>query len=159
MIKIKKLNKSDFSTLSKFILIEKDYFKNLYQIGWTENNLFNQFKKNNNLSFGLFDNSNLQGILIGDTIDQYNSIDFELYLIYVAKNKRRMNYATKLLEFLELKLNNLNIKRVFIEVSELNHPAIHFYEKNNFVFLKFRNNYYKYKNITMNAKCYIKRYN
>ena len=97
--------------------------------------------------------------LIGDIVDQGSSLDFELYLIYISKKNRRMNYASKLLNSLEIKLKNLSIKRIYLEVSELNTAAIQFYEKNNFVFFKFRHNYYKYKNININAKCYLKIYN
>ena len=44
------------------------------------------------------------------------------------------------------------------EVSDKNKEAINFYEKNNFVFLNFRHNYYNYNNETFNARCYQKIY-
>ena len=159
MIEIKILNELDINKINKFLLIEKKYFKDFNKIGWTANNLISQLQKNNNVALGIFDKSSLKGFLIGDIVDQGSSLDFELYLIYISKKNRRMNYASKLLNSLEIKLKNLSIKRIYLEVSELNTAAIQFYEKNNFVFFKFRHNYYKYKNININAKCYLKIYN
>ena len=158
MIKIKRLDQSDINLINQFLFIEEKYFKEFYQIGWTKKNFINQLKKTNNLSLGLFDKSKLQGILIGDTIGVNNSIDYELHLIYVAKNKRRMKFATKLLYFLESKLINLKINKVYLEVSELNDHAINFYEKNNFVLFNIRHNYYKYNNTNINGKCFMKKY-
>ena len=158
MINIKKINQSDIDIVTSFLSIEKN-LNNLFDIGWTEKNFINQLKKNNNLSLGLFEKSKLQGILIGDLIPQNNSMDYELHLIYVASDKRRMNFASRLLGYLEMHIKKFNIEKIFLEVSENNKQAINFYEKNNFVFFKIRHNYYRYDNMNINAKCYMKKYN
>ena len=36
---------------------------------------------------------------------------------------------------------------------------LNFYEKNDFVFYKFRHNYYRYNNKNVHAKCFIKKIN
>ena len=53
-------------------------------------------------------------------------------------------------------VGSANISKIYIEVSENNHPAIKFYEKNNFVFFKFRHNYYSINNKKLNAMCFSK---
>ena len=54
---------------------------------------------------------------------------------------------------------NLNFSKIFIEVAEDNVEAINFYQKNNFVFLNFRHNYYRYNDKNIHAKCFIKKIN
>ena len=86
-----------------------------------------------------------------------NEYDLELYILFVSKDHRRKKIATKLLNFVEI--NNVNFSKIFIEVAEDNVDAISFYQKNDFVFLNFRHNYYKYNDKNIHAKCFIKKIN
>merc|ERR1712196_409712 len=97
---------------------------------------------------------NLVGVLIGDTIKNDKEYDLELHILFVSKHQRRKKIATKLLNYIET--NNLNFSKIFIEVAEDNVEAINFYQKNNFVFLNFRHNYYSYNDKNIHAKCFIK---
>ena len=121
------------------------------------NKLFTQFNKDNNYSLGYFKDNNLVGVLIGDTIKNDKVYDLELHILFVSKDERRKKIATKLLNYIET--NNLNFSKIFIEVAEDNVEAINFYQKNNFVFLNFRHNYYRYNNKNIHAKCFIKKIN
>ena len=133
---------------------EFNYFKN---IGWNIKNIESQFIKDNNYSLGYFQDNNLVGVLIGDTIKNDKEYDLELHILFVSKDERRKKIATKLLNYIES--NNLNFSKIFIEVAEDNVAAINFYQKNNFVFLNFRHNYYRYNDKNIHAKCFIKNIN
>ncbi len=85
-----------------------------------------------------------------------NKLELEIFIVYVAHKYRRNNIATKLLQFIE---TNKKISKIFLEVSEDNYIANRLYEKNSFVFLKFRHNYYKNNSKLKKAKCYIKNIN
>ena len=133
---------------------EFNYFK---KIGWNTKNIENQFSKDNNYSLGYYEANKLAGVLIGDIIKTDKDYDLELLVLFVSKDLRRKQIATKLLNYVEK--NNINISKIFIEVAEDNVHAISFYQKNNFVFLKFRHNYYKYNGKNIHAKCFIKKIN
>ena len=133
---------------------EFNYFK---KIGWNLKNIENQFSKNNNYSIGYYEADNLVGVLIGDIIKNDSAFDLELHILFVSKNLRRKKIATKLLNYIET--NNVNFSKIFIEVAEDNVEAINFYQKNNFVFLNFRHNYYRYNDKNIHAKCFIKKIN
>ena len=130
---------------------EYSYFK---KIGWNLKNIESQFNKVNNYSLGYFKANNLVGILIGDAIKNDKDYDLELHILFVSKDQRRKQIATKLLNYVET--NPIKFSQIFIEVAEDNLDAISFYQKNNFVFLNFRHNYYKYNDKNISAKCFIK---
>jgi len=131
---------------------EYSYFK---KIGWSPKNIESQFSKDNNYSLGYFEDNNLIGVLIGDSIKNDKEYDLELHILFVSKDQRRKKIATKLLNYIEI--NNVNFSKIFIEVAEDNVEAINFYQKNNFVFLNFRHNYYMYNDKHIHAKCFVKK--
>ncbi len=133
---------------------EYSYFK---KIGWNLKNIESQFNKVNNYSLGYFKDNNLVGLLIGDAIKNDKDYDLELYILIVSKDQRRKQIATKLLNYVET--NIIKFSQIFIEVAEDNLIAISFYQKNNFVFLNFRHNYYRYNNGNIHAKRFIKKIN
>ena len=133
---------------------EYRYFKRL---GWDRKNIESQFNKDNNYCLGYFKANNLVGLLIGDAIKNDKDFDLELHILIVSKDQRRKQIATKLLNYVETNITNFS--QIFIEVAEDNLGAISFYQKNNFVFLNFRHNYYRYNNKNIHAKCYIKKIN
>ena len=133
---------------------EYNYFK---KIGWNLKNIESQFNKINNYSLGYFKANNLVGLLVGDAIKNDKDYDLELHILFVSKDQRRKQIATKLLNYVET--NTIKFSQIFIEVAEDNLDAISFYQKNNFVFLNFRHNYYKYNDRNVHAKCFIKKIN
>ena len=157
MSRISIINNEHLLSIIKFIdnnVHEFNYFK---KIGWNVKNIESQFSKDNNYSLGYYEANNLAGLLIGDTIKNEKYYDLELHILFVSKELRRKYIATKLLNYVEK--NNINFSKIFIEVAENNVDAISFYQKNNFVFLNFRHNYYRYNDKNINAKCFIKKIN
>ena len=157
MNRISILNKEQLLSITKFIDNNSHEFNYFKKIGWNIKNIESQFNKDNNYSLGYYEANNLAGLLIGDTIKNEKYNDLELYILFVSKEHRRKQIATKLLNYVET--NNINFSKIFIEVAEDNVEAISFYQKNNFVFLNFRHNYYRYNNRNINAKCFIKKIN
>ena len=151
------LSKEQLLSIIKFIDDNSDEFNYFKKIGWNIKNIESQFSKDNNYSLGYYEGNILAGILIGDTIKNEKYNDLELYILFVSKEHRRKQIATKLLNYVET--NNINFSKIFIEVAEDNVEAISFYQKNNFVFLNFRHNYYKYNDKNIHAKCFIKKIN
>ena len=135
------INKEKLSSIIKFMndnRYEYSYFK---KIGWNLKNIEGQFNKVNNYSIGYFKANSLIGLLIGDTIKNEKDYELELHILFVSKDQRRKQIATKLLNYVET--NIINFSQIFIEVAEDNLDAISFYKKNNFVFLNFRHSYYR----------------
>ena len=157
MNRISLINKEHLLSIINFINDNSDEFNYFKNIGWNIKNIESQFSKDNNYSFGYFQENNLVGVLIGDTIKNDKEYDLELHILFVSKDERRKKIATKLLNYIET--NNLNFSKIFIEVAEDNVEAINFYQKNNFLFLNFRHNYYRYNDKNIHAKCFIKKIN
>ena len=157
MNRIRLINKEQLSSITKFIDDNSNEFNYFKMIGWSIKNIKSQFSKNNNYSLGYYQADKLTGVLIGDRIINDNKYDLELHILFVSKNLRRKKIATKLLNYIET--NNVNFSKIFIEVAEDNVGAISFYQKNNFVFLNFRHNYYRYNDKNIHAKCFIKKIN
>ena len=157
MNRISLINKEHLLSIINFINDNSDEFNYFKNIGWNIKNIECHFSKNNNYSLGYFKDNNLVGVLIGDTIKYDKEYDLELHILFVSKHQRRKKIATKLLNYIET--NNLNFSKIFIEVAEDNVEAINFYQKNNFVFLNFRHNYYRYNDKNIHAKCFIKKIN
>ena len=155
MNKINLINKEELSLIIKFMDNNSDEFNYFKQIGWNEKNIESQFNKDNNYSLGYYKANNLVGFLIGDTIKNDKDYNLELHILFVSKEQRRKQIATKLLNYVET--NIINFSNIFIEVAEDNLDAISFYKKNKFVFLNFRHNYYRYNDKNIHAKCFIKK--
>ena len=154
MNRISLINKEHLISIINFINDNSDEFNYFKNIGWNTKNIESQFSKDNNYSLGYFQDNNLVGVLIGDTIKNDKVYDLELHILFVLKDQRRKQIATKLLNYVET--NVIKFSQIFIEVAEDNVEAINFYQKNNFVFLNFRHNYYRYNDKNIHAKCFIK---
>ena len=157
MNRISLINKEHLLSIINFINDNSDEFNYFKNIGWNIKNIESQFSKDNNYSLGYYEDNNLVGVLIGDRIKNDKENDLELHILFVSKDQRRKKIATKLLNYIET--NSLNFSKIFIEVAEDNVEAINLYQKNNFVFLNFRHNYYRYNNKNIHAKCFIKKIN
>ena len=157
MNRISIINKEQLLSITNFIDNNSHEFNYFKKIGWNIKNIESQFSKDNNYSLGYYEANNLAGLLIGDTIKNEKYYDLELHILFVSKELRRKQIATKLLNYVET--SNINFSKIFIEVAEDNVEAISFYQKNNFVFINFRHNYYKYNDKNISAKCFIKKIN
>ena len=157
MNRISLINKERLLSIINFINDNSDEFNYFKNIGWNIKNIESQLSKDNNYSLGYYEDNNLVGVLIGDRIKNDKENDLELHILFVLKDERRKKIATKLLNYIET--NNLNFSKIFVEVAEDNVEAINFYQKNNFVFLNFRHNYYRYNDKNIHAKCFIKNIN
>ncbi len=156
MINIKNLEVNDLMLISEFMYDNEKNFNKFSKIGWTYKNIEKHFYKSNNYSIGCFINNKICGILIGEKIENQINFDLDIHIIFVSNNYRRKKIGSKIMNFIESNNNFTKISKIFLEVSEKNSEAIKFYEKNNFVFLKFRHNYYKDKEKYIKAKCYFK---
>lgn len=109
------------------------------------NNLLNAF--NYNLDKESFNNDFLKSLVYeedfikGVLVYQYLYDRIEIDYIIVDTKYRNLGVATKLLNFIENKYNN--IKNITLEVRESNEEAIRFYLKNGFKEVAKRKNYYK----------------
>ena len=153
---IKKLQKDDLLLINEFILKEKKEFIFFSKLGWSNKNIENHFQKKNNFSIGYFYKNKLYGILIGEKIINITKYDLEVHIMFVSNKKRRNKIGSNILNFVDLNNKLSKISKIFLEVAENNLVAIKFYEKNNFVFFKFRHNYYKYNDKNIKAMCYFK---
>ena len=153
---IKTINILDLSKLNQFIISEKKDFYLFSKLGWNYKAIQNHFNKENNYSIGCLYKNKICGILIGEKILNDKNYDLEIHLMFVSKKFRRGNIGTDILNYVIVNKDYNRISKFFLEVSENNIEAIKFYEKNNFVFYKFRHNYYKHNNKIRNAKCYSK---
>ncbi len=157
MNSIIQIDKEELTSIIKFTDDNSNEYSYFKKIGWNLKNIESQFNKVNNYSLGYFKGNNLVGLLIGDAIKNNKDYELELHILLVSKDYRRKQIATKLLNYVET--NIIKFSQIFIEVAEDNLDAISFYKKNNFVFLNFRHNYYKYNNKNVHAKCFIKKIN
>ena len=157
MNSISLINKEELSSIIKFMDDNSDEYSYFKKIGWNLKNIESQFSKVNNYSLGYYKVNSLVGLLIGDTIKNDKDYDLELHILFVSKDQRRKQIATKLLNYVET--NIIKFSKIFIEVAEDNVDAINFYKKNNFVFINLRHNYYRYNNKNIHAKCFIKKIN
>ena len=157
MNSISLINKKELSSIVKFMNDNSDDYSFFKKIGWSLKNIESQFNKVNNYSLGYFKANNLVGFLIGDAIKNDKDYELELHILFVSKDQRRKQIATELLKYVET--NKIKFSQIFIEVAEDNLNAISFYKKNNFVFLNFRHNYYRYNDKNVHAKCFIKKIN
>ena len=152
---IRQIFLEDLLAINKFINNQKEGFDKFKNLGWSYINIKNHFKKENNFSLAFFNSNKIIGLLLGDKIKNNNYFDLDIHIMFVSKNDRRRKIGTSLLNFIESNKKINNISKIYLEVSEDNTDAIKFYEKNNFVFFRFRHNYYN-NTENINAKCYSK---
>ena len=153
---IRNINIEDFDIINQLFVSEISEFHKFSDIGWGINGIKSHLCKKNNFSLGYSLNNKIYGVLIGEKIANDTKYDLEVHIMFVSKYFRSYNIGTSLLKFIEINKDLNNITKIYLEVSENNSNAIRFYEKNNFVFFKFRHNYYKNNNNVINAKCYYK---
>ncbi len=83
----------------------------------------------------------------------------EILSIGVLKEYRRKGLGRFMMIELERIFSDKKIVKCFLEVNESNKPALKFYSKVGFSFIKTLNNYYKRKNYSENGLLLQKLYN
>ena len=156
MIIFRKLNSDDNKFFNKLIYSEGIYYEEFLKIGWSINQIENQFNKNSNLSFGAFYENSLISFIIGDLFNIEKKSEYEILLFYVCKNFRNKGLAKKLLINIEKNINFLN--KIYLEVSKNNLDAIKFYKKMNFKTINTRKNYFLFENEKIDALIMSKNY-
>ena len=114
-----------------------------------------QFAKETNFGLGIYDNQKMISFIIGDLIKIKNIIEYEIFIVYVSKNKRKLGYASNLLQCIPLNINK-EIKKIYLEVSSENKQAIKLYEKNGYKKSGMRKNYYKVNSQKFNSYLFEK---
>ena len=89
--------------------------------------------------------------MIGDLITIEKKLEYEILLLYVSIHKRKLGYATKLLENIPLALRKEQLKKIYLEVVADNFEAIQLFKKNRYKQTGTRNNYYMLKKIKIDA--------
>ena len=106
---------------------------------WTKRQWENEFKKSGVKVVAILKGGEIIGIYVIHTI-----ID-EVHINYfsIKKRFRRKGYGSYLMKYLIKQCKKLNIKKIFLEVSETNSIADAFYSKFNFLTVGIRKNYYR----------------
>ena len=156
MIKIKKLKQIDLKSCLNLVYNEKDNFIDLKFIGWSKKQITSQFSKRIDYSLGIYKDNNLISFMLGDLISIEKDAEYEILLLYVKKSERREGFASKLLKYIEKQKKNLNLKKIYLEVSKNNNNAIYLYKKNKYNLINIRKNYYLIKNQKIDSLCYVK---
>ncbi len=156
MIKIKKLKQIDLKTCLNLVHNEKDNFIDLKFIGWSKKQITSQFSKSIDYSLGIYKDNNLISFMLGDLISIEKDAEYEILVLYVKKSERREGFASKLLKYIEKQKKNLNLKKIYLEVSKNNNNAIYLYKKNKYNLIYIRKNYYLIKNQKIDSLCYAK---
>ena len=156
--------------MSKVVKISLNHYKNCYnllcndngdlhyfkKLGWSLNQFKVQISKYNNYGLGIFNDNLLEGFLLGNVLTIEKKIEYEILLLYVTTNKRRLGHATKLLDCI-FRISNINIlKKIYLEVASNNLHAIKLYKKNKFIQIGIRKNYYFFENKKIDAYCFEK---
>ena len=156
MLNIKKLLPKNYYECCELITSNREdekYFKN---IGWTLNQFKKQLLKENNYGLALFKENLMISFVLGDIISIEKIIEYEILLIYVNFNYRKQGYASKLLNEIQVVLRSSILNKIYLEVSADNVSAIKLYNKNKFIKIGVRKNYYMYNNKKIDALTFEK---
>lgn len=135
---------------------DSEYFKKL---GWSENQYRLQFLKKINLGLGLFKNNKLQGFILGDLINIEKEIEYEILLIYVNKDNRKLGYASMLLNEIPVYFREKILNKIYLEVASSNLSALNLYKKNEFQKTGYRKEYYLINDKRIDAYFFEKKIN
>ncbi len=148
MISIRKLEKKDKKYFGELIRQDALNYKEYSRIGWSAKQIYNQFNKITNLSYGVFDKDLLISFIFGDLINIEKKSEYEILLIYVSTHFRKKGLGTKLIKNIE---KNTNLTKIHLEVSKNNLEGISFYKKMGFKKLYTRKDYFKFQNKRVDA--------
>jgi len=131
MISIKEINESDID-----LCYELD--SNTISL-WTQKQWFNEFKKKGTKIFGLSISNLVIGICVFQVVLDEAHINY-----FVIDNKfRKRGFGTRLMNYLIKQCEKLNVRKLFLEVSQRNITAEEFYSRFEFFSVGIRKNYYR----------------
>ena len=156
MINYQQLTNDDNNQLNNLILNEGKNYENFLNMGWSSNQIINQFNKDTNLSFGAFYNESLVSFIIGNLFNIEKIAEYEILLIYVSKHFRKKGLGTQLIS--KIKENNSHLKKIYLEVSKNNSEGIAFYTRMKFKTIYTRKNYFLINNKKIDAFAMSKTY-
>ena len=131
MISIKHINEKDID-----LCYELD--SNTISL-WSKKQWANEFKKEGIKVFGLLLSNFVVGICVFHVVLDEAQISF----FAVNQKYRKRGFGTYLMSYLIKECKNLNIKKLYLEVSNNNITAEEFYDRFNFSTINIRRNYYK----------------
>ena len=156
MINYQQLTNDDSNHFNNLIFNEGKNYENFLNMGWSSNQIINQFNKDTNLSFGAFYNESLVSFIIGNLFNIEKIAEYEILLIYVSKHFRKKGLGTQLIS--KIKENNSHLKKIYLEVSKNNSEGIAFYTRMKFKTIYTRKNYFLINNKKIDAFAMSKTY-
>ena len=106
---------------------------------WSKHQWANEFKKDGIKVFGL----SLANLIIGICVFQVVLDEAQINYFVVKEKFRKKGFGSYLMDFLIKNCEKLNIKKLFLEVSNTNFTAEKFYSRFDFSTVGIRRNYYK----------------
>ena len=131
MISIKQINEKDIDLCYK---LDSDTISL-----WSKKQWANEFKKEGTKIFGLL----ITNLVIGICVFQIVLDEAQINYFAVNKKFRKKGYGTFLMKYSIKQCEKLNIKKLFLEVSQNNFTAEKFYSQFDFFTVGKRKNYYK----------------
>ena len=131
MISIKQINKKDIH-----LCYELD--SNTISL-WSKEQWANEFKKDGTKIFGLL----IENLVIGICVFQVVLDEAQINYFVVNQEFRKKGFGSYLMAYLINKCENLNLKKLLLEVSQSNVIAERFYSRFDFSTVGIRNNYYR----------------
>ena len=156
MINYQQLTNDNNNHFNNLIFNEGKNYENFLNMGWSSNQIINQFNKDTNLSFGAFYNESLVSFIIGNLFNIVKIAEYEILLIYVSKHFRKKGLGTQLIS--KIKENNSHLKKIYLEVSKNNSEGIAFYTRMKFKTIYTRKNYFLINNKKIDAFAMSKTY-
>jgi ribosomal-protein-alanine N-acetyltransferase len=131
MISIKQINKKDID-----LCCELD--SNTISL-WSKEQWAKEFKKDGTKIFGLL----IKNLIIGICVFQVVLDEAQINYFVVKQKFRKKGFGSYFMSYLIKKCEKLNLKKIFLEVSQGNVPAERFYSRFDFSTVGIRKNYYK----------------
>jgi len=131
MISIKQINEEDIELCHKLD-------SNTISL-WSKKQWDNEFKKDGTKIFGLL----IKNLVIGICVFQVVLDEAQINYFVINKKFREKGFGSYLMDFLIKQCEKLNIKKLFLEVSNTNFIAEKFYSRFDFSTVGIRSNYYK----------------
>ena len=131
MISIKQINEKDID-----LCYELD--SNTISL-WSKEQWANEFKKDGTKIFGLL----IKNLVIGICVFQVVLDEAQINYFVVNQKFRKKGFGSYLMNYLIKQCENLNINKLFLEVSNTNVTAEKFYSRFDFSTVGIRKNYYK----------------
>ena len=131
MISIKQINEND---------IDLCYELDLNTISlWSKKQWSNEFKKEGNKIFGLA----ILNLVVGICVFQVVLDEAQINYFAIDHKYRKKGFGSRLMNYLIKQCENLNLRKLLLEVSERNVTAEKFYSRFDFFTVGIKKNYYK----------------